>query len=100
MVPFGLTNAPAMFQALVNDVLWDMLNSCVFVYLDDLLIFSRFREVHVHHLQSVLQRLLENSLFVKAKKCEFPRMKRKRRKTEQHPDESGQGIYCHIMASF
>ncbi|KAI3359497.1 hypothetical protein L3Q82_013906 [Scortum barcoo] len=62
---------PAVFQALVNDVLRDMLNKFVFVYLDDILIFSRNKEEHVHHVQAVLQRLLENSLFVKAEKCEF-----------------------------
>ncbi|KAI3364204.1 hypothetical protein L3Q82_010812 [Scortum barcoo] len=71
VMPFGLTNAPAVFQALVNDVLRDMLNKFVLVYLDDILIFSRNKEEHVHHVQAVLQRLLENSLFVKAEKCEF-----------------------------
>lgn len=38
--PFGLTNAPAVFQVLVNDVLRDMINCFVFVYLDDILIFA------------------------------------------------------------
>ncbi|KAI3364400.1 hypothetical protein L3Q82_010825 [Scortum barcoo] len=71
VMPFGLTNAPAVFQALVNDILRDMLNKFVFVYLDDILIFSKNKEEHVHHVQAVLQRLLENSLFVKAEKCEF-----------------------------
>lgn len=71
VMPFGLTNAPAVFQAFVNDVLRDMLNHSVFVYLDDILIFSKSMEEHVHHVRAVLQRLLENSLFVKAEKCEF-----------------------------
>lgn len=71
VMPFGLTNAPAVFQTLVNDVLRDMLNRFVFVYLDDILIFSQSQEEHVHHVQAVLQRLLANSLFVKAEKCEF-----------------------------
>ncbi|TWW59252.1 Retrovirus-related Pol polyprotein from transposon opus [Takifugu flavidus] len=69
VMPFGLTNAPAVFQALINDILRDMLNKSVFVYLEDILIFSRSKEEHVHHVQAVLQRLLENS--VKAEKCEF-----------------------------
>ena len=73
VMPFGLTNAPAVFQAMVNDILRDMLNKYVFVYLDDILIFSRSLENHIHHVQTVLQRLLENSLFVKAEKCEFHR---------------------------
>ena len=71
VMPFGLTNAPAVFQALVNDILRDMLNVFVFVYLDDILIFSRTMSEHIRHVQLVLRRLLENSLFVKGEKCEF-----------------------------
>uniref|UniRef100_A0A8D3E3V3 Gypsy retrotransposon integrase-like protein 1 n=1 Tax=Scophthalmus maximus TaxID=52904 RepID=A0A8D3E3V3_SCOMX len=71
VMPFGLTNAPGVFQALVNDVLRDMLNRYVFVYLDDILIYSESQEEHVHHVQAVLKRLLENSLLVKAEKCVF-----------------------------
>lgn len=69
VMPFGLTNAPAIFQALVNDK--DFLNRFVFVNLDDILIFSRNLEEHVPHVRQVLQRLLENHLYVKAEKCEF-----------------------------
>ncbi|XP_028324820.1 uncharacterized protein LOC114476995 [Gouania willdenowi] len=71
VMPFGLTNAPAVFQALINDVLRDMLNRFVFVYIDDILIFSRSLEEHVQHVRLVLQRLLENRLYVKAEKCGF-----------------------------
>ncbi|KAI3376076.1 hypothetical protein L3Q82_016603 [Scortum barcoo] len=71
VMPFGLTNAPAVFQAMINDVLRDMLNRFIFVYLDDILIFSRSLPEHTQHVRQVLQRLLENQLFVKAEKCEF-----------------------------
>uniref|UniRef100_A0A3P9HSL7 Gypsy retrotransposon integrase-like protein 1 n=1 Tax=Oryzias latipes TaxID=8090 RepID=A0A3P9HSL7_ORYLA len=71
VMPFGLTNAPAIFQNLVNDVLRDFLNRFVFVYLDDILIYSRNQEQHTHHVRQVLSRLLENQLYVKAEKCEF-----------------------------
>ena len=71
VMPFGLTNAPAIFQVLLNDVLRDFLNVFVFVYLDDILIFSRSEQELVQHVRSVLQRLLENQLFVKAEKSEF-----------------------------
>lgn len=71
VMPFGLTNAPAVFQALINDVLRAMLNRYVFVYLDDILIFSRSLHEHVHHVRTVLQCLLCNNLFVKPEKCEF-----------------------------
>ena len=70
VMPFGLTNAPAVFQTLV-DILRDMLHQFVFVYLDDILIFSRSLAEHKLHVRQVLQRLLENRLFVKAEKCEF-----------------------------
>lgn len=71
VMPFGLTNAPAVFQNLVNDVLCDMIGRFVFVYIDDILIFSKDLETHEVHVRQVLQRLLENKLFVKAEKCQF-----------------------------
>ena len=64
--PFGLTNAPA-----VNDVLWNMNNQFVFVYLDDILMFSKSPEEYTTHVRIVLRHLLENRLFVKAEKCKF-----------------------------
>lgn len=70
-MPFGLTNAPAVFQAIVNNVLRDMLNKLLFVYLDNILILSEKEEEHIQHVRMVLRRLPENSLFVKAEKCEF-----------------------------
>ncbi|XP_064197194.1 uncharacterized protein LOC135257909 [Anguilla rostrata] len=70
-MPFGLMNAPAVFQALVNDVLRVLLNRSVVVYLDDILIFSQNPQDHVSHVRKVLQQLLENKLFVKVEKCEF-----------------------------
>ncbi|KAG1935922.1 retrotransposable element [Pimephales promelas] len=71
VMPFGLSNSPAVFQALVNDVLRDMVDRFVFVYLDDILIFSQNKCDHVQHVRRVLQRLLENRLFAKVEKCEF-----------------------------
>jgi hypothetical protein len=49
VTPFGLTNAPAVFQALVNNVLHNMLNRFVFVYLDNILVLSRSAQEHVLH---------------------------------------------------
>ncbi len=71
VLPFGLSNAPAVFQALVNDVLKDMVDQFIYVYLDDILIFSHSLQEHVQHVRRVLQRLLENGFFVKAEKCIF-----------------------------
>ncbi len=71
VLPFELSNAPAVFQALVNDVLRDILDQLIYVYLDDILIFSHSLQEHVQHVRRVLQRLLENGLYVKAEKCVF-----------------------------
>ncbi len=70
-MPFGLSNSPTVFQALVNDVLRDMVDQFIYVYLDDILIFSSSLQEHVQHIRRVLQRLLENGLFVKEEKCTF-----------------------------
>ncbi len=71
VMPFGLSNSPVVFQALVNDVLRDMIDRFVFVYLDDILIFSQNEHDHVQHVRRLLQRLLENRFFAKVEKCEF-----------------------------
>lgn len=65
VMPFGLSNARAVFQALINYILRDMLNHFVFVYLDDILIFSETLEKHIEHVRLVLKRLLNNKLYVK-----------------------------------
>lgn len=46
VMPFGLNNAPAVFQTLVKYVLRDMVNKFVFVYLNDILIFSNDLDSH------------------------------------------------------
>lgn len=68
---FGLTNAPAVFQAPVNDVLHEFLNNFAFVYADSILKYSKSNAEHQVHICQVLQQLLENKLFINHKKCEF-----------------------------
>lgn len=70
---FGLTNAPAVFQSLINDVIIDFISKFVFVYLDDILIYSPDIQSHKEHVEAVLQRLFENKLYIKAEKYEFPK---------------------------
>ncbi|XP_053548908.1 uncharacterized protein LOC128640454, partial [Bombina bombina] len=71
VMPFGLCNAPAVFQHFVNEIFRDFLNSFVIIYLDDILIFSHNYQDYVHHVRKVLQRLRDNHLFAKLEKCSF-----------------------------
>ncbi|MBW0508628.1 hypothetical protein O181_048343 [Austropuccinia psidii MF-1] len=71
VVPFGLTNSPASFQNLVNDLFADFLDIFVVVSLDDIMVFSIAAEEHVKHVASILQRLRDKNLFAKASKCVF-----------------------------
>ncbi|MBW0541939.1 hypothetical protein O181_081654 [Austropuccinia psidii MF-1] len=71
VIPIGLTNAPALFQNLVNDIFYDLLDIYVVVYLDDILVFCKSEEEHVTNVSTVLSRLRANSLFAEASKCLF-----------------------------
>ena len=70
-MPFGLTNAPATFQRLMNNVFLDLLDICVLVYLDDILIYSDTLEEHRRHIREVLLRLRNNKLYARGDKCSF-----------------------------
>jgi len=71
VMPFGLCNAPATFQALMNDVLRAFLRRFVLVFLDDILIYSSSWTNHLRHLRIVLSELRRHQLFVKRSKCAF-----------------------------
>ncbi|KAL8125530.1 hypothetical protein AgCh_012993 [Apium graveolens] len=71
VLPFGLTNAPAMFMDPMNRVFQDYLDKFVIVFTDDILIYSKTREDHEKHLKTVLERLREKKLYAKFSKCEF-----------------------------
>ena len=69
---FGLTNSPAMFQTMMNDILRDLINEGqVIVYLDDILIFTETLEEHRIITKRVLEILEKNKLFLKPEKCDF-----------------------------
>jgi hypothetical protein len=59
VMSFGLTNAPAFFMNLMNNVFMDYLNKFVVLFIYDILIYSQSEEEHVNHLKMVLQRLRE-----------------------------------------
>jgi hypothetical protein len=50
VIPFGLTNSPAMFQWFMNDVLGDLLDLCIVIYLDYILIYSDNLKEHKEHI--------------------------------------------------
>ena len=68
-VPFGLAQASAYFQRLINEVLTD----CNFAmgYLDDIIIFSKTEEEHLQHLEEIFERLQKAGLKLKLQKCSF-----------------------------
>ncbi|QRV83866.1 Retrotransposable element Tf2 protein [Ceratobasidium sp. AG-Ba] len=70
-MPFGLKNAPAVLQRMMNDIFRHLLGVTVVVYMDDILIFSEKEEDHAKHVKEVLKILRENNLYAKLSKCEF-----------------------------
>ncbi|CAM5153571.1 unnamed protein product [Eretmochelys imbricata] len=70
VLPFGLRNAPAIFQRLVDGLLAGLGEYAV-AYLDDVAIFSDSWAEHLEHLQKVLERIREAGLTVKTKKCQI-----------------------------
>ena len=59
---YGLTNTPASFQRFMNEVFKDILDVCVVVYLDDILIYSDNPDEHLKHVREVLRRLRASNL--------------------------------------
>ncbi|QRW08587.1 Retrotransposable element Tf2 protein [Ceratobasidium sp. AG-Ba] len=71
VMPFGLKNAPAVLQRMMNDIFRHLLGVTVVVYMDDILIFSEKEEDHAEHVKEVLKILRDNNLYAKLAKCEF-----------------------------
>ncbi|CAA0830191.1 Uncharacterized mitochondrial protein AtMg00860 [Striga hermonthica] len=71
VMPFGLCNAPATFQSLMNQVFQNCLRKFVLVFFYDILIYSKSWEEHCEHLRIVLQLLRDNTLYAKQSKCQF-----------------------------
>ena len=66
---FGLTNSPATFQAMMNDLLRDLVvEEKVAVFIDDIMVVMETEEGHDEIVEEVLRRLEENDLFVKPEK--------------------------------
>ena len=66
---FGLTNSPAIFQAMMNETLWDLINTWkVASFIDNVIIGTESEEGHNELVEEVVKRLTENDLYVKLEK--------------------------------
>ena len=70
-MPFVLTNAPATFMRLMDDILRPFTKSFGVMYLDEIRIFNQTWEEHLHHIQKVLQTLRQHKLCANLEKCTF-----------------------------
>ena len=68
-MPFSMCGAPATFQRTMTNILEDMIGKNIYVYIDDIAIYTTTFEEHMVALQEVLNRLRKNGLFLKPKKC-------------------------------
>jgi len=67
---FGLTNSPVMFQAIMNELLRDLINMRkVVVFIDDVIVGTEDEEGHNKLVAEIIEGLEENSLYVKLEKC-------------------------------
>src|SRR5215469_15720178 len=68
----GLTNAPAIFQTMMNNIFWDLISDRVIcVYIDNILIYTKDLETHQKIAKKVLWHLQKHRLCLKYNKCEF-----------------------------
>ncbi|CAI7783939.1 unnamed protein product [Closterium sp. NIES-53] len=71
VMPFGLTNAPATFQMTMNEAFRPLLDKCVIIYLDDILVYCRDKQQHLVDLEAVYTVRDKRRLLTKVSKCEF-----------------------------
>nr|GFA35550.1 putative reverse transcriptase domain-containing protein [Tanacetum cinerariifolium] len=71
VMQFGLTNVPAVFMDLMNQVYKSYLDKFVIVFIDDILIYSKDEKEHKEHLKAILELLKKEELYAKFSKCEF-----------------------------
>ena len=70
-VPFGLANAPAVFQRTMHKILAPVIGKSAFVYIDDVIIYSANRAEHAKHCNDVFELLEKHQITLKRAKCRF-----------------------------
>lgn len=70
-MPFGLKNAPSIFQRALDDIMKDFIGKFVHVYIDDILIYSQTEEEHFNHIKLVLNKLKEANMAISSEKSKF-----------------------------
>jgi hypothetical protein len=71
VMPFGLSNAPVTFQALMNEIFQEQLRKFILVFFDDILVYSPDMQSHLTHLDITLSILRQHQLVAKHSKCVF-----------------------------
>jgi len=72
IIYFGLTNLPATFQTMMNDLFRDMVNQGnTAIFIDDIIVTTDTEKGHNEIVEEVLRKLEENNLFVKPEKCRW-----------------------------
>ncbi|GET60986.1 RNA-directed DNA polymerase homolog [Rhizophagus irregularis DAOM 181602=DAOM 197198] len=71
VMPFGLKNAPAIFQRTMNKIFKEYLDKFMNVYIDDIIIYSKNWDEHLQHIKIVLEELRKANMMLKLKKCEW-----------------------------
>lgn len=70
-MPFGLKNAPSIFQRCVNDILHEFIGKFAYVYIEDALIFSDNMEEHMKHISLIVQALHDAKMKISNEKSHF-----------------------------
>lgn len=72
-LPYGLKNGPSTFQRVMDNILKEYLHKSCFVYMDDVIVFSKSLQEHLSHLKQIFSKFRQFNLKVQLEKCEFLR---------------------------
>lgn len=70
-LPFGLKNAPSIFQRAIDDILREWIGKCCYVYIDDIIIYSPDKISHLNDIEKIIDKLKVSGMRISAEKCKF-----------------------------